>query len=411
MKKTVSLILAVLLAVSLAACGEKTVEEPSAVNSQPDTGVSSELTPAGEGTDPATGAGSQTPETTYESAGYIDDPVDHYSRDTYDIVYLTDGFTFLHQNWLAAMQAVQDRLNCRVTNMSGNSDAERYLQNIEIVALDGVDGVIADCPSTTQARAFELFQEYDLNFIGYCQVFIDANQQLMAPQVVADQYLSAKKTIDWLIANYKSYLGDIDTSKLGLINIGFKGVPDFEPRGQAPEDVFTSTFPESAYFFCDAGTAGGITQDAAITLTSATVSSHPEIEYWWVTGCVEFFGVGAARALEELGKTDTSLCCVFGAGANVEDWKSLRPDQKTPNVACLMEPDLTYGAPAVAGIVALIDGRATPDTLWKERAKPDGWIYGDSYGVWVVEAEVVTRENYQEYLDSVNERFLGDAGH
>jgi ABC-type sugar transport system substrate-binding protein len=402
MRKLISLLLAlILLTALLAACGDKTPPpetSPAAVSPSATPGTD------GPGTDAATPAGEAS------KAGYIDDPVDHYDRDTYQIAYLAPAFMFLQQSWFAGMQEFEERLNIKVTSFSGEGDNDLYLQTIEIIADQGFDGIIIDCEVSVANRAYELLEESKLPYIAFVQSLIDGDNQTVCPQVVLDQYQTGEKVINWLVDNYRSYWGEIDTSKLGLIDVCMSTQPDLATRAIAPEKIFKETFPDGTFFSADTATAGGVTPDAAYSLVSAIASSNPQIERWWVTGSTEFFGVGAARALEELGKTDTSLICVVGAGQVVVDWDSMAEDTKSPLVACLAISDLLYAAPAVSGIVALIDGRATKEDLWLDKT-PAGWQFGEKYGVWLVENDVVTRETYKTYFDEINIKYLESGGH
>ncbi|MDR1299933.1 MAG: hypothetical protein LBJ84_06780, partial [Oscillospiraceae bacterium] len=259
-------------------------------------------------------------------------------------------------------------------------------------------------------RAYEIVEETGVPYIAFVQSILDADGKTVCPQVVLDQYDTGKKTIDWLIANYKSYWGEIDTSTLGLIDCAVTTSPDLALRAEAPETIFAETFPDGHYFMADMVAAGGITPDAAYAQVTAIVSANPQIEHWWVTGSTEFFGPGAARAFDDLGKVDNALVCVVGAGANVVDWDSMTADTPSALVACLAISDLLYAAPAVSGIIALIDGRATKETLWRDKT-PQNWQFGTDYGVWLVENDIITRETYTTYFDEINEKYLESGGH
>jgi hypothetical protein len=59
--------------------------------------------------------------------------------------------------------------------------------------------------------------------------------------------------------------------------------------------------------------------------------------------------------------------------------------------------------PGAAGIVALIDGRATPETLWED-AKSEA--YGFDYAVYPLETEVITYDNYEEYFAGIDQKYF-----
>ncbi|MDR2357732.1 MAG: substrate-binding domain-containing protein [Oscillospiraceae bacterium] len=410
MKKIISLLLVVLMAAGLLACGgggqNGNIETSGTETQTPDASASETAAapPDGGADTPAVSADAP------QNVGYIDDPVDHFARDTYQIAYLSPAFMFLQQSWFAAMQAFEERLNFKVTSFTGENNSDTYLTNIELIASQGYDGIIMDCEQPVAVRAYEIIEETGVPYIAFVQSLLDENGKTVCPQVVLDQYDTGKKTIDWLIANYKSYWGEIDASTLGLIDCTVTTSPDLALRAVAPEEIFKATFPEGHYFMADMAAAGGVTADAAYTQVMATVSAHPEIEHWWVTGSTEFFGSGSARVFDDLGKVDDALVCVVGAGANIVDWDSMTPDTKSSLVACLAISDLLYAAPAVSGVIALIDGRATKETLWRDKTPAD-WQFGTDYGVWLVENDIITRDTYKTYFEEINAKYLLSGGH
>lgn len=396
MKKLITIFVVAVLCFGLFACSGKT-----------DTSAPS----GGNASAPPSGSSSAPPVPAVPQ-GYPEDDVDHHARDTYDIAFLCDDYTFLQQSWFSSMVAFEERFNIKMTAISAEGDMDTFLANIELITTRGFDGAIVTCMPDIYVRATELLYESEIPWLAYTNTVVDDNGHTVAPTVSLDPYSVGWNTMKWLVDNYKSYWGEIDESKLGAIDITVSTSPDLLARSEGPHDLFTETFPNSTHFQLDAVSTGRtgmgvVSEESAYDLVSATVAANPQIEYWLVTGAVEFYGVGSARALEALGKTtDNALVCVVGSGVNFVDWDSMSDDTKTVNVACLFLSDLRTSIPAVSGIVALIDGRVTKDTLWREKTPPN-YKYGNDFGVWLLDTEVVTRATYKQALAFDEKLVLG----
>jgi hypothetical protein len=55
-----------------------------------------------------------------------------------------------------------------------------------------------------------------------------------------------------------------------------------------------------------------------------------------------------------------------------------------------------FAEPLVCGLIAILDGRATPETLWGPYIKP-----GETYPVYPVDTRILTKTTYQAYLDEI----------
>ena len=409
MKKLLSVLMVAALCLGLlAACNNSTPgsESPAAPAATGETSG----TPAAPPQEPSTvpQAPSGVPQ------GYIGDDVDHYARDAYKIAFLSQDAYQIQLSWFSGVQAFEKKLNFTVEMFSADSDREKMISIIELAAMQGFDGFIVACMPDILDRASEVLYDTGIPWIGFANTFI-VDGKTVAPNVTLNQYDCGRKCMEWMIENAESYWGvDPSTlgSKLGMVDVTYSVSEDFIARQNGSVDLFKSSFPNSTAFPTDVvalGLAGPavISAEAAYDLVAATVSANPEIEYWLVTGGAETYSIGAARALENAGKTTANaLVCTVGHPAVIADWESMSPDTMTVNVACLATPDLLYGSPAAAGIVAILDGRTTMDTIWLEVTPPD-YMWGTDFGLWEAETHVVTRENYQEYFANIETTMLG----
>jgi len=411
MKKVLSLLIAIVLCFGLFACTAKT-EQPAAPGSStpPSQPATTPATNAPATNTPATNApatSSTPPPVASVPQGYITDDVDHYARKTYKIAFLTSDFTKLHQGWFNGLKAFEKRLNIEVSNMSASTNQETFISNIELAITQGFDGVLIAGMFEIAERATEMLYEADMPWICFINVFVDKDKQTVAPTVVLDQVEAGRKAMQWLIDNYKSFMGNIDTKKLGAISVGFIVSADHSMRAEGHKAAWEKAFPSQPFFLQDTASAGYtgpdvISAQSAYELVGAIVSTHPEIEYWLVTGTAEFYGSGAARALEGLGfTTKNALVCVVGSSPNIADWESMTPDTPSVNVACLFISDILYAAPALSGLIAIIDGRVTYDQLWLHET-PANYRFGNKFGVWECPTQIITRENYKAIVAEVD---------
>ena len=432
MKKVLSILLVLILCVGLFACGNKT---DSTGSSAPPADSGSAAQPAGGGDTPApqpagggdtpaaqpSGGGDAAPAqpsgggdtpAAHVPQGYLTDDVDHHARRTYEIAFLPDDFQFLQQNWFAGLQAFEERLNVKMTVLSADSSFEQMLANIEMLTTRGYDGAIITAQYEIQERVTELLNEAGIPWICFINMLTDADGHTVAPTVVLDQYTAGEATMRWLIDNYKEYWGDIDTSKIGCMGITMSISLDIFSRTSGQRDLFEATFPGNQFLILDTVSLGAsgtafMSAESAYDLVTAAVAANPDVEYWFVVGGGEQFGPGAARAMEAFGRTlSNTLICTVHSGANITDWQSKPPDVECMNIASVYISDMLYGAPALSGVIALIEGRETKDTLWIDET-PKDYKYGNNFGVWLIESRIVTRWDYQEYIDEINDMIFG----
>ena len=405
MKKVLAIIFALTICLSLFACttGDTNNTGSTAPTNGSTAPTNGSTAPTGGDTSPTSGA--TIPD--HIPQGYLDDDVDHHARRTYEIAFLPDDFQFLQRNWFSGLEAFEERLNVKMTVLSADSDFETMLANIELLSTRGFDGAIVTAQYEIQERATELLNESGIPWICFINMLTDANGHTVAPTVVLDQYEAGLTTMQWLLDNYKEYWGEVDPSKVGGLAVTMSISFDISQRTNAQRDLFEKAFPGRPFLILDTVSLGAqgtafMSAQSAYDLVTAAVAANPDIEYWLVGGGGEQFGPGSARAMESFGRTiSNTLICVVHSGANIADWESKGPEVETMNIASLYISDMLYGAPALSGVIAMIDGRETKETLWIHEI-PDNFKFGNNFGTWMIESRIVTRWDYQEYVAEIN---------
>ena len=133
------------------------------------------------------------------------------------------------------------------------------------------------------------------------------------------------------------------------------------------------------------------TMDAAYNKASATFSANPDIEYWFCPNCVEFYAQGVTRAAEALKIDDHVLVTDVGQNILVAEWDS---GYEGCWVTAFAANDYTQAVPALCAVIALIEGKATWDTLWTQQRAA-----GDQYTFLAAPGAMLTIDTYKAWFN------------
>ena len=395
MKKALAIILALVLVFALVACNKETEGN----NSAPPSNSNSANSPA------PSDSPSAPPDVAVQDIGatgeigYITDDVDHEARDTYAFTYVFSNPTNLTMYMTECFEKLGERLNYTITTATANGDANLYVNNIiPAVLLTEPDGLIIDMVFEYQERLREILDEAGVPYIALFNSVTDDDGYELVPVVMMNQYLNGVKQVELMHDSREEFWGaDVDTSKIGLIALGYSLNADLTTRARGAMDKFTELYPGNTIVDADATTVGAMNAQAGYDLVSSFISSNPEVEYWFVSSCVEDMSIGAARATEALNKTDSVLITGSGASVLPGEWDAGYEGNWIGNFAV---SNYQYAVPAVCGLIALADGRATPETLWEDLKRP-----GDTAAQFVVGLETITHANYKEFFIAIEESF------
>ncbi len=398
MKKVVSVLLAILMLFALFACGTKTDSSgsPSTQTSQTHASSSPSEAAVSESAEPE-------PETTMEDVsanenevGFFTSGVDPQSREPYEIVFAYTMTMLLYEEMTKAMRALSEKLNFTVSTTTGELDADKYITNIETLAAQGVDGFVADIDPAVADRINEVYQELGVPYITIFSAVRDENGSAIAPCVLLDGYETGATTVQWLYDNYKTYWGDIDTSKIALLDYTFSSLPDLQLRSDGAIAKFKELLPDNTMFFtADAAVTSTVDAESAYNQTAPIFTANPDVEYWWVACSIETFAQGTARAVESLEMEDSVLIVDVGSDVLCSEWDN---GYDGSWVSCLAISNYLYATPALCALVAMIDGKADFDTLWTSRRAP-----GDQATLYYVGYDMVTKDTYKEYFQNIND--------
>ena len=395
MKKVISAALVLLMLFTLISCNSSTSDS----SSNPSTETSQDSASPSEASSPESTESESDPTMVDVSAnensiGYFESGVDPQSRDTYELVFAYTMTMLLYEEMTKAMEALSEKLNFTLTTTTGELDADKYITNIETLASQGVDGFIADIDPAVSDRINEVYQELGIPYITIFSAVRDENGSTIAPCVLLDGYATGSTTMQWLYDNYQTYWGDIDTSKIALLNYTFSTLQDLQLRADGAEDKFKELFPDNTMIFtADAATTSTADAESAYNATAPIFSANPDVEYWFVTCSIETFAQGTARAVESLDMEDHVLIVDVGSDVLCSEWDN---GYDGCWVSCLAISNYIYATPALCGLIAMIDGKADFDSLWASKRAD-----GDQATLYYVDYDMITSDTYQQYFQDI----------
>ncbi len=387
MKRILSVLFAVLMvATLLTACGapgDDTESSPS--------GTTDSDTPSGESTPSSDGADADG------TAGYLSDDFDHFSRDRLKIAYICNKLDWM---WNAAisgyLEDLGETLNYDYTAYAANYDYDAYMNQIEILSSQGYTGFVAGIDDALALRTYEVCTELGVAFIAESTPFIDENGADYWTSVIQDQYNNGAECVKWLAENYKTYWGDIDTSKLGLLVLDFSSVSGIHEREPGCKDQFESYFPEAMdnYIVGDlVSIEGGFSAQGGNTLTGTMLATHPEIEHWFIVGLVDDWALGATRAVESMGMEDNVLVTSVQADAFLGEMENGYTGDVYVSACAVSSAEFAINM--ASNLVTILEGRATAETIW-----PEWKAEGSDYACMKIKGTMITKDTYQEFVDT-----------
>ncbi|MDR0817589.1 MAG: hypothetical protein LBN35_03015 [Clostridiales Family XIII bacterium] len=380
MKKTLVILLALIMAISLAACTNANKTEEPAKDAKPIQAAE--------------------PDAEANTVGYITDNVDHFARDAYNFVYMYYDDSPLVESTYASFENLGSVYNFKMTKMSGDESPETYMTNLQALIDRGdVDGFFIDTDPQFQDQLMKVLDASKIPYMNMYTAFFDEKGASLTVGVGLDQYQSGYESMQWLVDHYKEFWGDdVDTSTIGLLDIDFSISPDLQARTEGIKDSFTKAFPGNENIFVVDGLTGGtVSTEVGFDLTSQTVTANSKVKYWLVSSCLENYAQGAARAAEELGRDDQFLISDVGSTILPTEWDTGYDGAwKT----CYAMSDYAYSAPAALGLIAIADERATADTLWQDIRNPK-----DKRTIWEAESGMITKDDYKQFFAEADAKY------
>lgn len=380
MKKTLAIVLVLLMALTLFAC-EKTT--PSTATQEPSK-------PPATSTDSGGEAPASAPEEEQQiikgdsiqpnTGKYGDDPLDKvgFYDPNYDYSKNPEKWTI--QYMAAASGPLYDvasnafALWCKKMNMeyspmwSSGGDNDAFITNISTFINQGVDAFILDPDANSYMRIKEIIDEAGCHWMGFMSPAYNMEAEgtpMIHPSVGFDHYWFGQqmglKMDEWM----KEKWADVPREEIGYIAVDWSAADVLHYRVSGAQDAFLEKNPDMAdrFFIADTLTAtAGPTLDGANQVVTAVLSEHPEITHWLCSTLFDDTAMGADAALDSMGfDKDTAVVTTVGGTSIQRQWDN---GIESCWQLSIFTPQTIYAEPVVGALHAFLTGQATPETIW-----------------------------------------------
>ena len=322
--------------------------------------------------------------------------VDYFARDPYTISYVYGNSAPINIGFQQALEEFGKRMNFEVKASGADFNPARVLEIIQTDIDLGVDGFLINVMSETYPRQDEMLKEAGIPYINVMGPYFDAQGNNLAPAVAFNGYKAGADLTEWWLDNFTNYFDNTDLSSIGYMVVTFTVALEFTERSDGAVDAFKRLHPEleGNIFLVD---LTNFSMDIAYDSVAATITGNSQFSNWVIFAVAEDFAVGANRAIEQLNKIGSCIVLTTGNDVAFEEWGN----NATPQLVALVPVWKTsMMGTAAEGILALIDGRETEDTLWRDIRRPN-----DVATLFYVDTEVVTRDTYRDFIAKVDREF------
>ncbi|SHI15821.1 ABC-type sugar transport system, substrate-binding protein, contains N-terminal xre family HTH domain [Sporobacter termitidis DSM 10068] len=331
------------------------------------------------------------------NAGFFDPTVDYTKHPRYKIVYLMISSGTLYDAMSKSYNNWADRMNCDYTDWTANADLDLYIETLQTYAIQGIDGFLLDADLSLYPRIEEITKELNIPWMSGMAAPQDDSGALIHPTVVFDNARMGVQMASWVIDYAKKTWPNAAASEIGMLSMDFSIVPVIHARTTGAQSVWKQYYPEqSAHFFIADGVVGTLDSDTGYNLAEAIFAMNPNIKYWLICAFFDDYASGAAKAAAASGMSDRCVIIDVGGAALVNNWDN---GENSSWKASVFASQALYAEPIVGGLYALMEGTATPETLWPDWVNKNA---GDKYATIQTPVAVITQDNYQEYLEWVD---------
>ena len=402
MKKVLALLLVVLMALTLSACNKTDGTETASTSEDTTTSTAPEseepTTDETATTDDAGTTDAETTDTTEDSEeiepGFYNPETDYSQNERYEFVYMLFQNGVLYDMFDHAFSQWAEKANVEYSNWCANSDGDLFMTSIETFAAQGVDGILSDADMTMYERVNDVMNEAGMKWMPVMGTPLSNDGTLMHAYCGFDFYLYGEQMANWVIDYWEENFPEATLENSAMLCLDFSVSENLTVRVDAAEAVWNERYPgnEDIFFTAD-GVTGGLDSNTGYNISAPLIAAHPEIDYWIVCGLLDDYADGCARALEELGKDDTSVITVMGGSGLINHWDA--GEDSCWKSACYTAETI-YAEPIFFGLYDQVNGAVTQEELW-----PD-WINhsnNDQYASLQLPSFFITIDTYQEYME------------
>lgn len=404
MKKALALLLALLMVISLVACGSKTddsAKEPE-TNKPADADTNE---PADDGNSDTPDAATATPNMNEDGTmnldkiAHYDQNYDYSQNEKFKFVYMAWNADILYQQSADAYEHWCSKYNLDWQGfISAGNDGDMFMTNLQTYLDQGCEMFVMDPDITVFPTIADMMSNYPdvvwMSQMGTARASMP-DGDMLAPFVGFDFYnagvVCAEKLIEWKEANHP----DVPWSEFGFIGLTLTLSPPLHLRTLGAQEAFMGIegVTEDQYFEIDVASFG-LTLQGAVDGTTPVLTTN-DYKYWLIFGNIDDLAMGAAQVVDQMGLTDNCcIDCIGGPGLQTQ----LDAGQHTAFRYAYATPNLLYAEPIIGALYSFKMGWATPDTLWPSWVKAsDHGGEGHSYANLLLPSWFIDESNYKDF--------------
>lgn len=402
MKKFLAIVLAMLMVLSLFACGGTTTgTSPSPSEAAPSSAA------------PATNAPPVSPDVTQSNTGnYGDNPLDKvgffdpdydYSKnERFTLQYMTSTAGPLYDQASASFAFWCDKMNMEYSPMwSSGGDNDAFLTNLQTFINQGVDGFIFDPDVNTYMRIQEICDEAGVSWMGFMSPATNNEvdgKPMIHPFVGFDHYWFGQQMGLKMDDYMKTVWKDVPKEEIGYISVDYSMADVLHWRTTGAQDAFLEKNPDMAdqFFIADTVTVGP-TLDGANTVVTAVLSEQTNYTHWLCSVLFDDIAMGSAAALDSMGfDKDTAVVCTIGGSSLQTQWDNGIEDSWQ---FAIFTPQTIYAEAVVGAVYAFMTKQATPETIWPSWVNQNDPSAGGTYAGMLLPSYWMTHDNYKQLLE------------
>lgn len=305
-------------------------------------------------------------------------------------------------------QALSTKLNFTYSFFEAGGDTEKLMNLVSTAGGQNYDGLIIEGDTTTYERIFDIMKDYpNTQFIPGMSPYDDTNGIYQRPSVVVASYVRGGAAMKYALDNYKKYTNsDVDMKDIGFISVNYAVITDFTRRVNGAVDEYKKSneaLMGTNYFELDTSAeTNPFAADAASNQVTPVIAANKQFKGWIIYACIEDFGDGASRALETAGLDKTSVVVSDSASMLIKKWDT---GYNGCWIAGADTPQIQWADGIASGLLQLIEGTKTIDTLWESMR-----TQGQNYTVINLPYTVVSKDNMKDYLDFQNNYMANKYG-
>lgn len=421
MKKILALVLVLVFAIGLCACGETGAGTTapaanSGSSSTPASGstggqqseAAKEILAAEKDTEKKFPNQNEDGTVNLDKVAHFDTDFDYAANAKHEkLAYLAAAGTVLYQLSADAYEHWCPLFNLEWAGfVSSNGDSDMYLTNLQTYIDQGVKGFILDPDSTIFPSVLSILEQHpDVFWMsqmspprdGAVGDGIPVGGNLINNYVGFDNVESGRVVTRRLVEWKNEVYPDVPWDEVGFLMLDYSLSPPLHDRYTGSLEVFLEAGGKESNFFDADCVSTGMTMQGGLDAAGPIVSSHPEITYWLCNGLYDDLAQAAASIFDQQGLTDTSAVCVFGGSALIQQWDAGQEDSFR---FAVYTAQTLYAEPIIGAVVAFLNGWATPDSIWPSWVKQsDKGIDGHTYSQLLLPTVPIEHDNYKQYLE------------